>query len=326
MDAKRAWTQTQKGQELPELTEQEARSHLESLLWPNGPVCAHCGATNVYRMRGLTVRAGLHRCRSCKKTFTVTVGTIFEDSHIPLSKWIKAFHLMCSSKKGISALQLQRNLGLGSYRTAWFMCHRVRLAMKAEPMAGMLKGTVEVDEAYIGGKPRKGTGLHKRGRGTSKAPVVVLVERGGKAHSQPVENVDGFNLKRVIREMVDKSATICTDELGVYNRIGEHFAGGHHIVNHGRGEFVRGSASTNTAESYFAILKRGIMGTFHRISKRHLHRYCDEFAFRWNIRELPDSERREIALGQTVGKRLVYKELASKPANGLNFTEFPLDP
>jgi transposase-like protein len=305
-----AWSNTQRGQEVPELTEKEARSHMEALLWPNGPVCPHCHGRNVYRMKGATIRAGLLRCRECKKPFTVTVGTIFEDSHLPLAKWIKAFHMMCSSKKGISALQLQRNLGLGSYKTAWHMAHRIRLAMRCEPVAGMLKGNVEVDEAYIGGKPRKGTGPHKRGRGTNKAPVLVLVERGGRAHNRPVDRVDGANLKSVIKEMVDESAAISTDEFPAYSGIGRHFAGGHEIVAHQKGEFVRGNASTNTAESYFAILKRGIMGTFHRVSKRHLHSYCDEFAFRWNVRETSDSERREIALGQSTGKRLAFRPLA----------------
>jgi transposase-like protein len=168
---------------------------------------------------------------------------------------------------------------------------------------------VEVDECYIGGKPRRGDGkTHKRGRGTSKAPVVVLVERDGKAHSMPVERVDGATLKGAIKELVHKSATICTDELNVYTGIGEHFEGGHHTVNHGEGQYVDGIAHSNNAESYFSLMKRGVYGSFHHVSKTHLHRYCDEFAFRWNGRELTDVERRNVAVMQSEGKRLFYRQ------------------
>jgi transposase-like protein len=311
MRQKHTWTQ--RGQDTPELSEDEARAHLENLLWPNGPVCPHCEGQNVYKMKGSSIRPGLHRCRDCKKPFTVTVGTIFEDSHIPLAKWIKAFHLMCSSKKGISALQLQRNLGLGSYKTAWHMAHRIRLAMKCEPVAGMLKGTVEVDEAYIGGRPRPGTGPHKRGRGTKKAPIFVLVERNGNAYNRPVDRVDGDNLKTLIRDLVHPSSTISSDEYGAYIGIGKHFAGGHQVVKHRIGEYAREGVHNNTAESFFAILKRGVMGTFHQVGKRHLHRYCDEFSFRWNVRHISDSERRGIAIGQSVGKRLMFQEASPSP-------------
>ena len=299
--------QSQKGQNVPSFTEPEARAYFERMLWPDGPICPHCGSVDAYRMAGESIRPGLHRCRDCDKQFTVTVGTILEDSHLPLSVWAKAFHLMTTSKKGMSALQLQRNLGLGSYRTAWHLAHRIRLAMKCEPAAGALKGMVEVDEAYIGGKPRPGTGPHKRGRGTSKAPVIVLVERNGRAHTRHVDRVDADTLKPAIREMVDKSATICTDELNVYNGIGEHFDGGHQTVYHGAGQYVNGNAHTNTAESYFSLLKRGVYGTFHHVSKKHLHRYCDEFAFRWNGRELKDNQRRDEAVRGAEGKRLMYR-------------------
>src|SRR5208283_1389563 len=308
MKEKKIWTS--KGQQLPEMAENEAREHIEKLLWPDGPVCPHCQSKEVYKMKGDTIRPGLYRCRNrkCEKPFTVTVGTIFEDSHIPLATWIKAFHLMCSSKKGVSALQLQHNLGLGSYRTAWHMAHRIRLAMKCEPLAGGLTGIVEVDEAYIGArKPRPGTGPHKRGRGTKKAPIVVLVERGGNAHCHPVDAVNAKNLKGAIKELVDKSATIHTDEFSSYIGIGKHFAGGHKVVNHGEGEYSHDGVNTNTAESYFSLLKRGVHGIFHHVSKKHLHRYCSEFEFRWNGRELNDVERRTLALQQAPGKRLMYK-------------------
>ena len=180
--------------------------------------------------------------------------------------------------------------------------------MSQEPLAGLLKGTVEVDETYVGGKPRKGTGPHKRGRGTKKVPVVALVERNGRVRSHKVERVDAANLKDAIRKNVDRSATIMTDELGSYRGIGGEFAGGHHAVNHSAGEYVRGDASTNEVEAYFALLKRGIVGSFHHVSKQHLNRYCDEFSFRWNHRQISDGERTVEAIKAGEGKRLMYRD------------------
>lgn len=308
MALKNGANKSQKGQQVPNFTEDQAREFFEQRRWPHGPACVHCGSVNVYRLGGSSQRPGLIECRDCKGNFTVTVGTVMEDTHLSLSVWAKAFHLMASSKKGMSALQLQRNLGLGSYRTAWFLAHRIREAMRCDPMPGMLKGNVEVDEAYIGGKPRPGTGPHKRGRGTSKAPVVVLVERDGKAHSRPVERVDAKTLHGAIKELADKGATICTDELNVYHGIGEFFDGGHKTVNHSIGNYVGPNGeTTNTAESYFSLLKRGVYGTFHHVSKQHLHRYCAEFDFRWNGKELMDTERRDAAIIGAEGKRLMYK-------------------
>lgn len=300
---------SRKGQQIPDFTEDEARAFFESRRWPNGPGCIHCGSTNVYRVGGSNHRPGLLKCRDCQEQFTVTVGTVMEDTHLPLATWAKAFHLICSSKKGMSALQLQRNLGIGSYRTAWFLAHRIREAMRCEPAAGMLKGDVQVDETYVGGKPRKGTGYHKRGRGTSKAPVVVLVETSGKAHSQPVERIDAKTLRDAMEERVCPSARIVTDELSAYPNAVAGFAGGHETVCHSRDEYVNERGfHTNTAESYFALLKRGVYGTFHHVSKKHLHRYCAEFDFRWNGRTLQDSERRDEAVKGAEGKRLYYKQ------------------
>jgi transposase-like protein len=298
------------------LTEDQARETLESILWPNGPVCPHCGTVeNATRLRGKAHRAGLLQCNACHEQFTVTIGTIFEDSHIPLRKWLMAFALLCSAKKGISALQLQRELDLGSYRTAWHMAHRIRHAMSKEPLAGMLRGTVEVDETYVGGKPRPEAGQPrnaKRGRGTKKTPVVALVERGGRVRARKVDRVDGATLKGAIRENVDRKARIMTDEWAAYRGIGSEFAGGHETVNHGAGEYARGDASTNTVESFFALLKRGVVGSFHHVSKQHLDRYCDEFSFRWDHRETTDAERTEVAIKQTSGRRLTYKPLTGK--------------
>lgn len=292
------------------LTEEQARETLERIRWPNGPVCPHCGAVeNLTRLQGKAHRVGLFQCNNCHEQFTATMGTIFEDSHIPLRKWLMAFALICSAKKGISSLQLQRELELGSYRTAWYMAMRIREAMKREPLAGLLRGTVEVDETYVGGKPRPEAGAPKakRGRGTKKTPVVALVERGGNVRSRKIDRVDGATLKGAIRENVHRSSRIMTDEWAAYRGIGSEFAGGHEIVTHSAGEYARGDATTNTVESYFALLKRGVMGSFHHISKQHLDRYCDEFSFRWNHRSTTDAERTGIALRQAEGRRLTYR-------------------
>lgn len=260
------------------LSEDKARETLERILWPNGPVCPHCRTVeNLTRLQGKAHRTGVFQCNNCHDQFSVTVGTIFEDSHIPLRKWLMAFALLCSAKKGISALQIQRELELGSYRTAWHLCHRIRHAMSKEPLAGLLRGTVEVDETYVGGKPRHRQGLSpgpkhsRRGRGTKKTPVVALVERGGRARSWPVKSVDSATLKDAIRKHVDPSARIVTDELNVYQGIGAEFEGGHETVNHSQKEYVRGDVHTNTIEGYFGLLKRGVMGSFHHVSTKHLH-------------------------------------------------------
>lgn len=303
---------SQKGQQIPNLTESEARRHLEMVRWPNGPVCPHCESTNVYRMEGKTTRPGLLACRDCRGHFTVTVGTVMEDSHLDLSIWVRAFHFMATAKKGVSALQLQRNLGIGSYRSAWFLAHRIREAMRIEPMNSKLHGTVEVDETYVGARKPRVKGSSKRGRGTSKQPVMVLVERGegGKARSRVIADVSGPTLKGAIKQFVSKKGQISTDENNAYNGIAMHFDGGHVTVNHRSEQYVDKStgASTNTAESYFALIKRGIVGSFHHVSKKHLPRYCDEFQFRWNGRTLEDVERRDAAVEGAEGKRLYYRQ------------------
>jgi len=254
------------------LTEDEARGILENIRWPKGIACPHCESTNIVRIEGKAkkVRDGLLRCKDCRKQFTVTVGTLMERSHITLRQWVQAFHSMCSHKKGVSALQLQRNLGLGSYRSAWHLTHRIRLAMKEDPLVSLLKGVVEVDETYIGGKPRKGGNGEpsKRGRGTKKAPVMAMVERNGNIISMPVKNVTAKTLKSAIREAVNNESKIVTDEFRSYIGIGKDFKGGHGVVNHGLGEYANGDINTNTAESFFALLKRGVHGTFHHISKK----------------------------------------------------------
>ncbi len=296
--------------EATKLTEEQAREYIESILWPEGPVCPHCGNRGAWKMRGKSVRAGLQKCsnKHCRKPFTVTMGTVMESSHISIRDWVIAFHLMCSSKKGISALQLKRNLGLGSYESAWFLEHRIRHSMEEKPLSRLLRGTVEIDETYVGGKPRKGTGIHKRGRGTKKAPVVVLVERDGKAKTSHIQRVNAKELKGLVRAHVDRHSKVVTDELNVYKGLDKEFLGGHSIVNHTADEYVnKDGEHVNTAESFFAILKRGHYGVFHSFSKQHLFRYCNEFAFRWNHRKVSDGERMIEAIKRAEGKRLMYR-------------------
>ena len=302
------------------LTEDEARSILEAIRWPKGPVCPHCGsmaATHLHPVAD-SVRDGVIQCNSCRQQFTVTVGTVMHRSHITLRQWVQAFYSMCSHKKGVSALQLQRNLGLHSYRSAWHLAHRIRFAMKEDPLASLLAGTVEVDETYVGGKPRKGQKdekgnpiKHKRGRGTLKVPVVALIERDGRARTRVVDHVTAGNLKSAIRENVSRGATIMTDELNLYGGIGKEFKGGHKTVNHSKGEYARGSVNVNSGESFFALLKRGVHGTFHHVSKHHLHRYCDEFSFRWSHRRVEDGERAVAAIRGAAGRRLTYRQPVS---------------
>lgn len=296
--------------DLCRFTEDQAREYLENLRWPNGAFCPHCGSVRAMALKGTACRPGLRKCSDCRKQYTVTVGTIMERSHIALRHWVYAFARMCSSKKGISAHQLHRELGI-TYKAAWFMCHRIRHAFADGSPGPTMLGTVEVDETYVGGKPRfRGTAanpINKRGRGTKKVPVVALVERNGCARARVVCDVTGATLRGAIREHVNPSATIMTDENAGYRGIGPEFAGGHRTVNHGKREYSKADGTcTNTVESYFALLKRGVYGTFHRVSRAHLQRYCDEFSFRWNQREARDVERTAAAVRLVGGKRLTY--------------------
>jgi len=291
----------------------KAREHLESLNWPEGPVCPHCGEEkNVHRLQGKSTRAGLIQCNACLKNFTVTVGTLFERSKIPLNKWLLATHLLSSSKKGMSSHQLHRMLGV-TYKTAWFMAHRIREAMKppvgADPMGGP-DIVVEADETFVGGKE---TNKHANKRsayaGTGgKQAVVTLVERDGRARSFHVANVNAKTLRPLIVTNVHRTSWLMTDDSSVYTIVGREFAH-HSAVAHSLGEYVRGvgHVHSNTAENFFSIFKRGVIGTYHHMSENHLGRYTAEFDFRYNTRKMTDGERATIALMSIVGKRLTYR-------------------
>lgn len=286
-----------------------AREHLESIRWPNGSVCPHCGGTERNSLlQGESHRAGLYFCGDCRTQFTVTVGTVFERSKVPLHKWVLATHLICSSKKGISSHQLHRTLGV-TYKTAWFMAHRIREAMNIKPI-GKLGGNgspVEVDETYWGNTGKQAPGA----RGYAhKMKVVSLVERNGEKRSFHVANVTAKTVTPILREQISKKARLMTDEGGVYLQVGKEFAE-HGIVTHSAGEYSRGDITTNTVESSFAILKRGLYGTFHHVSEQHLQLYATEFDFRWNTRAklgFSDSDRAAIALKNIGGKRITYRE------------------
>lgn len=299
-----------------------AADYLESLRWPNGPVCPHCGVIDEkhYLLKSKTRK--LWKCRACRKQFTVTVGTIFEGSHIGLHKWLLAFYLLCSSKKGMSAHQLHRMLGV-TYKTAWFMCHRIRYAMEQPPFQRQLTGTVEVDETYVGGKQRRSNvkqfapldpkqpDKRRTGRGSeNKTPVVALVERdGGEVRSFRMANVTADSLGGAIRRNVAREAHLRTDSFSSYKKVGAEYAS-HETVDH-TFEYVRGDAHTNTAENFFSLLKRGINGVYHHVSEAHLQRYLAEFDFRYNNRTahgVNDAERTRRALLGAEGKRLRYAE------------------
>jgi transposase-like protein len=289
--------------------EDKAREHLEALRWPDGPFCPHCGSTNAHRLEGKSHRPGLFQCNGCAQAFTVMVGSVMERSHIPLRKWVLAFYLMNSSKKGISAHQLHRMLGV-TYKTAWFLAHRVREAMvptNPPPLGGEGK-VVEVDETVVGGKAKNRA---YRKRVPKKQTVVSLVERGGAVRSfhHDGKRITSKNLRPMIVKTASRKSRLMTDEGKWYVRVGEEFAG-HESVNHWQNEYVRGDAYTNTVEGFFSIFKRGIVGVYHHVSEAHLQRYLAEFDFRYSNRAklgVSDGERAARAIKGAQGKRLTYR-------------------
>ena len=292
--------------------EAAAFAHVEAMLWPNGPVCPHCRNTNqerIGRLKGKTTRMGLCKCYACRKPFTVRMGTIFEDSHLPLHLWLQIIHLMCASKKGISTRQIQRMLEC-SMKSAWFLTHRIREAMKetrgifTPPMGGAGK-TVEVDETYVGRKAGTKAFLPI----SEKQPVLALVERDGGVRSFHVPNVYANTIRGVMARNISLDSNLMTDEAKAYTYVGHNFAS-HGTVAHGDREYVRGHVHTNTIEGYFSILKRGIYGVYQHVSEAHLARYLCEFDFRYNYRialGVDDTARAARALRGAKGKRLTYQ-------------------
>lgn len=293
--------------------ENAAREALEAVRWPHGPVCPHCAATSeqIARVEGTkkSHRPGLMYCNGCKGQFTVTVGTVFERSKIPLTKWWLATHLMCSSKKGVSSHQIHRTLGV-TYKTAWFMTHRIRESMKdtsTRKLGGRgSSGIVEADETYFGRTEGRGKGAHI----TDKEKVVALVERGGRMRAFHVPSVNAETLKPMLKDHISKSARLMTDTASYYQNITDEFKS-HETVNHGVGEYVRGDVTTNSVEGFFGVLKLGIGGVYQHVSPAHLHRYVNEFSFRYNNRVklgIDDADRTINAMKGISGKRLTYKQ------------------
>lgn len=300
--------------------EDAARAHFEKVRWPDGRTCPHCGVVGEDQstlLKGKAHRKGLYKCNACGDQFTATIGTVYEDSKVPLNKWLLAMHLMCASKKGISALQLQRELALGSYRTAWFMAHRIREAM-IDTDAGQLGGEgkiVEADETYYG-KPAisptlrtNGTPFLKRKKARNSRPVVALVERGGRAKVFHVAVADKATVSALVMKNVHPASRLHTDESRLYTGAANVLAS-HETVKHSAGEYARGDVNNNSAEGFFGVFKKGMKGVYQHCSEKHLNRYVTEFGFRHNTREklgFSDMMRTDIAILGTVGKRLTYR-------------------
>lgn len=287
--------------------EEAAYAYVEARIWANGPVCPHCGGVErISKMGGKSTRIGAYKCYQCRKPFTVKIGTIFEASHVPMNLWLQAIYLICASKKGISSNQLHRTLGV-TLRTAWFMSHRIREAMRDDTLGafGAGGGVVEVDETFIGREPDKPV---RRGVG-HKMKVLTLVDRTtGRAKSIIVDDLKIKTLLPILQANIAKEATVHTDEAMQYDNLPNHFAA-HESVKHGAEEYVRGTVTTNTVEGYFSIFKRGMKGVYQHCGKKHLHRYASEFAFRYSNRVangLNDTMRADAALMGVSGKRLTY--------------------
>ena len=289
--------------------EDKARALFESWRWPNGKaICPHCKHDEAYAMKSKPatknkMRAGLYCCSACRKTFTAKVGTPLEDSHLPISKWLMAMFLISSSKKGMSAHQVHRMLKI-SYKAAWFMCHRIRYGFGDDGVK--LKGVVEADETFVGGVG------DRRTQSIRKIPVVALIERGGRAKTRVVSNVSQHNLGKVLNECVDKSATVNTDDHTAYKPALKGYAR-HDVVNHSKDEYHRRNpdgtiSTTNSAESFFSLLKRGVYGSWHHVSREHLPKYANEFAFRWGTNKLSDGARMAAIVPLLDGKRLFYRQ------------------
>ena len=308
--------------------EEAAYAYVESIVWPNGRACPHCGVLDRSGpLKGKSTRLGTYKCYACRKPFTVKVGTIFEKSHVPMHIWLQAMHLICSSKKGFSANQFCRVLGV-DFKTGWFIGHRIREAMKDDvlpPLGGAGK-IVEVDETYFGKRsdvpPAEWQFSNDRGwfrdarDRRRKIPIITLVERGGKARSIQADDITARTLRAAVLENAKTESRLMTDELRAYRNIGKRFAS-HESVRHSEDEYVRGEAHTNTVEGFFSVFKRGMIGVYQHCDERHLHRYAAEFDFRYNTRTalgFDDVQRTEEAIRGIIGKRLTYRTTRSQKA------------
>jgi transposase-like protein len=308
--------------ETPEFQDADkAREFLEAQRWPDGPVCPHCDCTTAYKLtpkpskKDKHVRPGVYKCKGCEQQFTVTVNTIFEDSHIPLNKWLLAIHLLCASKKGMSAHQLHRMLGV-TYKSAWFMAHRIRYMMSQPSFKNKLRGTVECDETYVGGR-RRNVGKGRPGVNSHKQAVFSVVQRNGDVRSFHVQRVTGENLLGIIRKNLEKGCVVMTDGFTAYEGLDARFKA-HRVIQHNTGEYSRKehgmpTIHTNTVEGVFSLLKRGLTGVYHQVGEHHLHRYLSEFDFRYNARKISDTERTLLAISQAEGKRLQLRESSESP-------------
>lgn len=294
-------------------TDDDCLDYIEKLRWPNGELgCVHCGEVGrvsriVRQTKSKNQRTRIYQCLACGKQFSATSGTIFNDSHLSLVKWFMAIALVCEAKKGMSALQIQRHLGV-NYRTAWYLCHRIREAMNE--MGGLLSGIVEVDETYIGGKVKRvGKPFVKKNK---KDVVIGLIERGGKLRLVPVADNKMSIIEPLIEKHVSPDATLQTDDSAIYHIIGKRrFPGRHRVINHSLSYGI-GENHSNTVESAFSLLKRGIIGSYHKVSIKHLGRYCDEFSYRFNRRDQQLQMFRETLKHLTRGKALTYSKLTEK--------------
>lgn len=281
---------------------------LEQQRWGDSPCCVRCGSVNVYKMRdaktGERNSRFLWRCHDCKEQYTVRIGTVYEESRIPLRHWCYAFWRASTSKKGVAALEIKRQCQI-SYKSALFLMNRIRFAMAPDGNIPKLTGTVELDETYVGPRKPRYKGTSKRGRGTSKIPVFVAVERDGQLRRRVVADVTTETIETAIREEVDRRAHLMTDEFSAYRHIGPEYAS-HSTVCHATKEYSRGDVHTNTAESSHALVKRGIVGIYHNVSREYLHRYLWQYDFLWNNRRLNDGERTVLAIQSAEGKRLMY--------------------
>lgn len=282
-------------------TEESCHAFVALERWGGNPICVHCGCDRkIYVLN----HGKLFKCADCRKQFTVRIGTIFEDSPLPLQKWFHAMFVITAHKKGISSVQLSKDIGI-TQKSAWHMLHRIRYGMSTKGFTKPLDGVVEADETYIGGKKKGG----KRGRGSeNKTPVFGMLDRDDKTvKTQPVKYVNANTLQGIIKANVAPESTIMTDEWGAYNGLDKSFAS-HQRVNHGEKEYARGEVHVNGMENFWSLLKRGIVGIYHQVTSKHLHRYCGEFDYRYNSRDEKDSDRFTSTFKNIEG-RLTYKEL-----------------